>query len=61
MGRKILNIVTWLAVVTLLLFAGALLLPRVAGLETYAVLTGSMQPAIGAGSLVYTEKGQDAV
>lgn len=58
MGRKILNIVTWLAVATLLLFAGALLLPRVAGLETYAVLTGSMQPAIGTGSLVYTEKVQ---
>lgn len=58
MGRKILNIATWAVAATLLLFAGALLLPRAAGLETYAVLTGSMQPAISAGSLVYTEKVQ---
>lgn len=58
MGRKILNTVTWLVAAILLLFAGVLLLPRVAGMETYAVLTGSMQPAIGAGSLVYTQKVQ---
>jgi len=56
--RKILNGITALIVTCMLLFAASLLLPRVAGYGTYAVLTGSMQPQIPQGSVVYTEKVQ---
>lgn len=58
MGRKILNLVTWLIVACMLVFAAALLVPRAMGLGAYAVLTGSMQPTISTGSLVYTEPTQ---
>ncbi len=53
--RKILNVISWLCLILLILFAGVLLVPRLAGMQSFAVLTGSMEPTIPTGSLVFTK------
>lgn len=56
MIRKIANGITWVLVAVMLGFAALVLGPRAAGMQTYAVLTGSMEPTIPTGSLVYVQQ-----
>ena len=51
----ILNAVGVLMLVATVLVCAAIMAPRLAGLEPYAVATGSMEPSIPTGSLVYAQ------
>lgn len=46
---------TWIAVACIGVFAAILLVPRIFGTQPYIVLSGSMEPMIHTGSLVYIE------
>ena len=43
-------------VVLLIIFAALLTVPKMLGVDTYVVLSGSMEPAHKTGSLIYTKK-----
>lgn len=47
------NVITYAAVICVFLFAGLLFFPRLAGLSPYIVMSGSMEPVIQTGSMVY--------
>lgn len=47
------NVVTFLTVTAVCILAAFLLLPRIFGLSPYIVLSGSMEPVIHTGSVVY--------
>lgn len=53
MLRKICNILSTFLLVCLAVAAALLLLPRILGFETLAVLSGSMEPEISVGEIVY--------
>ena len=56
---KGINIITTAMVAVLIIFAALLTLPKLAGLDTYVVLSGSMEPAYRTGSLIYTDKNME--
>ena len=53
MVRKICNILSTMVLVVLAVTAALLLLPRILGYHTLAVLSGSMEPEISVGEIVY--------
>ncbi|MCR5641202.1 MAG: signal peptidase I [Lachnospiraceae bacterium] len=52
MGKKICSILSTLIMIVLLALAALLFVPRLAGCEEFAVLSGSMVPTIPVGALV---------
>lgn len=58
--KKICNFLSMLLFVLLLALAGILLLPKLFGYQEYAVLSGSMEPQIAVGALVYEKKATDS-
>lgn len=56
MFKKICGVLSGILLVLLGLTAAALLLPRAAGYQTLAVLTGSMEPEYHVGSLIYVKE-----
>ncbi len=55
LGRRILHVLNWVAFCAVLLVAGLMLVPALLGYERYVIISGSMEPAIGTGSVVYDE------
>lgn len=55
MFRKICNFLLGVLIIGLLVIAGLLLVPRLLGMQSLAVLSGSMEPEISVGSIVYAE------
>lgn len=53
--KKISNIITTIIICVLLALAIILIVPRIMGQKTFAVLSGSMEPEISVGSIVITE------
>lgn len=53
---KICNALTILILICVLGIVGVLLVPRLAGYETFAVLSGSMEPYYHVGSVVFVDK-----
>lgn len=56
MLKKICGFLSGLLLVILAILAAALLLPRIAGYQGMAVLTGSMEPKYPVGSLIYVKE-----
>lgn len=56
---KIINTITTVLVVLLVVFAALLVVPRFVGIDTYVVLSGSMEPVHKTGGLIYTTKNVD--
>lgn len=54
---KICNLLTALILVCVIGIVGILLIPRFMGYETFAVLSGSMEPYYHVGSIVFVDKG----
>lgn len=54
------NIVTWAVILCVLFAAGTLFVPKLFGIEPYYVLSGSMEPVIHTGSLVYIQEMDEA-
>lgn len=50
------NALTILILICILAIVGILLIPRLAGYETFAVLSGSMEPYYHVGSVVFVDK-----
>lgn len=64
MFKKICEVLSWIMIMLLVVVALSLLLPRVFGCETMAVVSGSMEPGISVGSVVITypvENSEDLV
>ena len=55
MVKKICNILSTLVMVVLALIAAALIVPKFLGYEQFAVLSGSMEPSIHVGAIVYAK------
>ena len=55
-GRKIYNIITTVLVAIVVVAAVLLVGAKVIGLQTYSVLSGSMEPTYHTGSLIYVKK-----
>lgn len=53
MGKKICNALSMLLFCLLLIIAIALFVPKLFGYQQYAVLSGSMEPSIGVGAMVF--------
>lgn len=53
---RICNLLTILIMVVIIGIIGALIVPKFMGYETYAVLSGSMEPYYHVGSVVYVDK-----
>lgn len=53
---KLISIIGSFIIWFVILFCLALALPRLAGMETYVVVSGSMEPSIPVGSLVYSKE-----
>lgn len=58
--RRLYRFIKILAKAAVLAGAAAMLLPRVFGVKPYVVLSGSMEPYIAAGSVVYIDENKDA-
>lgn len=56
MLRKICNVISGLLAVVLLALAGVLIVPYLMGYTELAVLTGSMQPTLPVGTLIYVKE-----
>ena len=56
MPKKILNVMTALLAVLIVIMAILLAGPKLFGFDTYAVLSGSMEPAYPVGSLIYVKE-----
>ena len=56
MLQKICNFLSAVIMIILLAIAGILLLPSLIGYESMAVLSGSMEPNIGVGSVVFAKE-----
>lgn len=56
--KKFIKIVTDILLVIVLVMAAVLYIPRLMGLKTYKVLSGSMEPEYHVGSVVYVENHQ---
>ncbi len=59
MLKKICGFISTILIIILALAAGVLLLPRVLGYETMAVLSGSMEPEYPVGSMIGVKKDVD--
>ncbi len=59
MLKKICGFISSIIIVLLAVLAGALLLPKVLGYETMAVLSGSMEPEYPVGSMIGVKKDVD--
>lgn len=55
-GAIICNIVGGMILVIVILLCAPLVLPKIFGCQVYAVISGSMEPAIPVGSLVYIKE-----
>ena len=53
--KKICNLISTLIIIVLAALALYLIVPRVLGMKTFAVLSGSMEPEISVGSVVVTK------
>lgn len=60
MLRKICNILTTILIIALLALAIVLIAPRLLGYQSMAVLSGSMEPEISVGSIVFTKDADPA-
>lgn len=56
MFRKICNFLMTIIMIILVLLAGIMFVPRLLGYQSLAVLSGSMEPEISVGSIVYTKE-----
>ena len=56
---KVINSITSVLVALLVVFAALLVVPRFVGIDTYVVLSGSMEPVHKTGGLIYTTKNID--
>lgn len=56
MLRKICEVLTGILMLCLALLAGILIIPRLFGFQSLAVLSGSMEPKIGVGSIVFAKE-----
>ncbi len=56
---KVINTVTTVMVTILVVFAALLVVPRFVGIDTYVVLSGSMEPVHKTGGLIYTTRNVD--
>ena len=56
MLKKICNILSCIVIVILIAIGGLLIVPKFIGYNTFAVISGSMEPNIPVGSLVYVEE-----
>ena len=56
---KVINTITTVLVTLLVIFAALLVVPRFIGIDTYVVLSGSMEPVHKTGGLIYTTKNVD--
>ena len=52
-GRRILHVLNRVAFAAVMTAAGLMLVPTLLGYERYVIISGSMEPAIGTGSVVY--------
>lgn len=59
MLKKICGILSTLIIIILAAVAAALFVPRILGYETMSVVSGSMEPGIPVGSLIYTNTKAD--
>ncbi len=55
LAKRIWNTVTTILLIAVILVAGVIAGPRLAGLQPYAVLSGSMEPTYHVGSLIYVK------
>ena len=53
MTKKICNVLSMVVFFGLLVIAGFLFVPKMLGYDEYAVLSGSMEPGIPVGAIVY--------
>lgn len=56
MLSKICNVCLGIIIIVMAIFAAVLLIPRILGYQSLAVLSGSMSPEIPVGSIVFTEE-----
>ena len=56
MITKICNFLMSIIIVIMVVIAGLLFVPRIFGYETFAVISGSMEPNIPVGSIVYSKE-----
>lgn len=56
MGKKICNVLSIIIIVMLACVAALLVVPKLFGMQGMAVLTGSMEPKIHVGAIVYVDK-----
>lgn len=56
MLKKICNVLIGIIIICLLIIASALLLPGLFGYKSFAVISGSMEPGIPVGSIVYAKE-----
>lgn len=56
MLNKVCNILMVIVLTVLIIIAGLLLVPKIVGYETFAVISGSMEPKIPVGAIVYTKE-----
>lgn len=55
MLNKICDRLTYMILIILIIISGLLLIPRIFGYENFAVISGSMEPNISVGSIVYVK------
>ena len=60
MLRKICNFLTTILILVLLVLAIVLIVPRLMGYQSLAVLSGSMEPEISVGSIVFIKETEPA-
>jgi signal peptidase len=51
--KRVLHVLSWVVFVAVLAIAGLMLIPSLLGYDRYVIVSGSMEPAIGTGSVVY--------
>ena len=51
--RRVLHILNWVAFTAVMIAAALMLIPTLLGYDRYVITSGSMEPAIGTGSVVY--------
>lgn len=56
MLKKICNILMGIIILFLVVIAGILFVPRILGYESFAVVSGSMEPNISVGSIVFAKE-----
>lgn len=59
MTKKICNVLSMVVFLGLLVIAGFLFVPKMLGYDEYAVLSGSMEPGIPVGAIVYDKNFSD--